>query len=177
MNILTAVRNLSFVSKLFTAAKLDLNAMIEAGDETALAAHIEAGSKAAPVVAITGDHPEVAALISAALAPVSAQLASLQAQSSAFVSGVSAAGVKIEAAQADAPTAEEIAASINARAAIVAQEQLAKRGLASFPGSEPAADPTKPSAGAKPTLTFAEFSVLCPAEKMKFSISGGRLIS
>lgn len=149
MNILTAVRNLSFVAKLFAAAKLDLNAMIDTGDETALAAHIEAASKviapAAPV-AITAEHPEVAALIKSATDALTARYQTeFFDDLTAMNKGLVDAGVKFEKSSAKGKTVDDIAAcvttAVNNRISIKAREILATHGVTEFATDLPDSDP------------------------------------
>jgi len=143
-NILQATKRLAFVGKLFTTAKLDLDAMIDAGDETALAAHLEQAGKgsAAPAApapaAITAEHPEVAALISAAVAPLKFQLAAVD-------EALAAVGIK----GASTAEPEAMAKSFEDRIAIKAAEELAKKGVTSFAATEANPDPTKPAPAPK----------------------------
>lgn len=178
MNILTAVSQLRAASALFAEAGLDLEAMLALGDKTALKAHLATITPAAP--AITAEHPEVAALITAAVNAKAAELeaaaAPYRAQATMLAAGLSQAGISWKAADAEKGLqAADITAAITARASILAQEQLARRGLDRFPDSTPAADPLNPQAGPK-TMTREAFNALTPAEKMKFSAAGGRLI-
>lgn len=160
------------LSAQFTNAGLDLAAILAAGPN-GLKAHLE-GLVAA---AVTEAQRETAAALEKAAAEVAtAQNALAQSQTArnqaegTLSAVVAAAGVKVEAAA----TTEQIAKAIDDRIALRAGEELAKRGVGTFPSNTPEANPTKP--GASLTLTLAAFKALSSEEKMKFSRAGGSII-
>jgi hypothetical protein len=154
MNFLKAVQTASAAERLFKAAGLDLPALAAAGDDSALAAHIEslvsaARQQAPAAAALTAEHPEVAALIAAALAPVQATLREQGLRATAIQSALAQAGIQL----ADtAPTAEigaTLAAGLKAQAAKEARALLAAKGFSAHALADaPAADPTRPAAKA-----------------------------
>lgn len=155
-SIYTAKAQLKATAAMFSEAGLDLEAMLKLNDPTALRAHLadlQAASKPAAPVALTAEHPEVSAFIAAALAPVQAQLREQGVRATAINAGLSAAGIQLADTLSAAETGPALTAAVNDRAMLKAQEELAKRGLAKFPGSAPVVDPTKPPLAKGPELT------------------------
>lgn len=161
MNFLAAVKTASFAERLLKAAGLDLAQLAAAGDDSALAAHIEqlatSARQSAPAPAqITAEHPEVAALISAhvtaALAAQAAELSAaaepFRAQATILAAGLGALGIAPKAAdEAKGLQSADVSAALKAYAAKEARALLAAKGFSAAPlADEPAADPAKPAA-------------------------------
>lgn len=156
MNIFAAVKQLTFVAKLFAAAKLNLEDFITAGDESALAAHIEgqrqAGSSAATTsITIDTVAMETKLLTDAGITvaegqtPAQALAAHITAvkaaadRQSALCAAMTAAGIKVT----EATTVEQFTKALEDRISTRAGEELAKRGVGTaFVKDTPAADPT-----------------------------------
>lgn len=154
LNIFTATRTLTFVGKLFAAAKLNLDEFVATGDETALQAHIAAqiaaAAPATPAAPAVATLPE-GALSAADATALRAERDASRAEVSALRSALNAAGVKFGA---DAKP-EQLAAALEARISTRAGEELAKRGVGTaFVADAPAADPASaPKAAATEGLT------------------------
>lgn len=157
MHFLKSVQTAAFADRLFKAAGLDLSALAAAGDESALAAHIEslvaAARQQAPAPAITAEHPEVAPLIAAAVAaaqePLQATIREHGFRLTAINGAISAAGIKLADTASGAEIGASLAAGLKAHAAKEARAILAAKGFAAHALDDaPAADPAQP--GAKP---------------------------
>lgn len=166
MNLFTASRSAAFATKLFAAAGLDFAALVSAGDENALKAHLTKAA-AAPVVAGALTAEEVTA-INASLEKAVKENETLAAQlseqkqlvtrHSALVAAyeTALATAKITPKAADAAKglqASDVTAALNSRISMAAGEELAKHGLTAFPEQTVEADPTKPAAATAPKLT------------------------
>jgi hypothetical protein len=164
-NLFTATRTVAFVTKLFAAANLNLQSMVDAGEENALKAHIEKATAAAPATPGTPTAEEIAEVnaslekavkenetlgaqvkdLSAKNAKAAEETISLNAQITTLTAQLTAVrAAKIEFA-ADAKP-EAITAAVAARISKAAGEELAKHGLTQFPEQNVEADPTKPEA-------------------------------
>lgn len=174
MNFLAAVKTANFAERAFAAAGLDLSAMLKADDDTALAAHLEsvrvAAAKPAAPVALTADHPEVAAFISAAvtakstelLAAHATELSGFRSQLSVFSSGLASLGIAPKAAdETKGLQAADVTAALKAHASKEARALLAAKGFGNIAlDAAPNPDPTKPPAPkASDSLTGLERAI------------------
>lgn len=183
VSIFTAKAQLAAVAALFTEAGLDLEAMLKLNDPTALKAHLADLQASAPApVAITAEHPEVAALITAAVAsaqePLQATIREHGLRLTAINGAIAAAGIQLADTAAPSEIGSSLAAALKAHASKEARALLAAKGFGAIAIADaPNPDPTKPgTGGTKATMLQSEFQALSPAEKMKFSASGGRLL-
>lgn len=164
------------VGAMFTGAKLDLDAMLAAG-ENSLAAHLQSlqskiDEQSALAVAAHDKFTDIETKhqkASADLATAQEQLAAVSAQLSTLHSSL---GLKA-ADPTGKPVADIEKAVREAFATHVASGVAQKLGELGIP----AANLPKPdkSADASKTMSYEQFSKLTPAEKMQFSTNGGTL--
>ncbi len=179
MNIFTATRHLAFVGKLFAAAKLNLDEFIDAGDETALQAALEARGTAAPSspVAVTIDAGAVDAAIVAALKGAGVEvkeggtavdalksvLAAKDAQLVALTAGLGKSGIVVKAADEKKGVQEsDVTAAVDNRISLKAAELNGRLGtppvapaLNNNPAAAPRADKNELKGLAKVQAAFA----------------------
>jgi hypothetical protein len=157
MNFFQKAKALDAATAQLATLGLDLPALLAASGEAPLAAAITA---LAPAPALNAETPAVATLIAAATAPLQEQLdQATGALETAYdlctvlKQGLVASGVKFPANAAITP--EALRAAIETRAATLAAEQLAKRGLpaADLPEDAPAADATRVAVPSVSNLT------------------------
>jgi hypothetical protein len=163
MNFLAAVKTANFAERAFAAAGLDLSAMLKAEDDTALAAHLESvkagAAQTAPKIALTADHPEVAALIKTAVEARAAELHAAaepyRVQATVLAAGLGALGIVAKASdEAKGLQAADVTTALKAHASKEARALLAAKGFGSVAlDAAPNPDPTKPPAPDAPKLT------------------------
>lgn len=158
MKIVRAIQQHDFVIALFASlgTSFNLQTAFDAKDESALKTHLDAQVAKAAKTELTAE--EVSALVAVELraqlgidakADPIAAIASLKTAASAlpgFVTGLAAAGIKLDATA----TAEQVTKAANARIEIRSGEKLGSHGIGtSFPADEAAASPATASKDAK----------------------------
>lgn len=141
----------AFAAQLFANAKLDFHALLASGDPQALA-HLLAKSPGAEAVnaAIT----EATAALTKQLGDAQAKVTAHEARLALFDNGIKAAGLTLKPKDEKAGlTPEDFKAAVEARASILAADQLAKHKLDNPLPAGPSADVTKPTLPTAPKLT------------------------
>jgi galactitol-specific phosphotransferase system IIB component len=152
---------------LFTAAGLDLEAMLATGDVNALKAKLESSTGIAE--AVQAATSELQAQLTAAQASVT----TLTTQVGTYTAAFASTGITLNASADKPATADEIAAAIKARASVMASEQLGQHGLAAPLPVAPSADSLR--AGSKQSVSYLEFQAMNPGAKAKFLREGGEI--
>lgn len=164
MNIFSKVKAFDFVAKLFAAARLNLTAMVEAGDENALKAALDQAAKSA--AAPTGPTAAEVAEVSAENAKLGARVTELETQlatatgradkaeaaakaSAATLSGYQAA---FAAAGLKSEKPEDFGKALQDRISTRAGEKLGELGVRTdFVQDDPNGDPAKAKKGGSAT--------------------------
>lgn len=174
MNVFASSRQLAFVTKLFAAAGLNIQDFIQANDESALRAHLESLKGEEPTAAQAALLTAAGIQIAAEQKPSDALKAHLAGKDSAievFTAGLSAAQVKVVAADAKAGvTAADVKAAIDARVSVAASELTATIGTRPIETTV-----AKGTAYDSKQRTYAEFQAMNPGDKKAFLRSGGEI--